>query len=767
MGWYERNLLPRVLCWACSAPEIMEVRQRLVPLAIGRVLELGVGGGLNLAFYRPDALHELHGLDPSPGPGDVHGGFSTETKGAAWSPDSKWLAYPLGMANHLHTLNLYELATGRSTPITNPMADASDPAFDRNGKWLYFLASNNAGATGYFLDMTSDLYSPTRSIYALSLKADTLSPVAPEAEDEKSPAETKAKSKEESDSTPAGQAGQEKAAAKARPGAPTTPPKPTPVTEIDLAGLPLDQIAVRTVSMSLPPRSYESLQSGKPGVFYYLERQPVPAFFDNEDGAELHRYVIEDRKSEKLADRVASYQITADGEKMLVAQLPPKPPGGAPTPPGGRKPSYVIASAITALKPGEGALSVSGLEVRVDPAAEWKQMFHEVWRIQRAYFYDPGFHGVDTVAEEKMLEPYVASLQSRADLNYVFQEMLTGFSVGHLRGFGGAIPTARKVPGGLLGADYSVKGDRWCLAKIYTGGAWSPTLKAPLAQPGLNVKAGDCITAINGQALAAKEDIQAALEGTSGKAITLSLQTGAGSRDVTVIPVASEAQLRNTDWIDTNQRKVSEMSGGKLAYVYLPDTGQGGFTNFNRYFFAQTDRQGVIIDERFNGGGQVADYIVEVLGRKLISYWSPRYGALDRSPSAAILGPKVMIANEWSGSGGDALPWMFKQAKIGPFVGKRTWGGLVGISGIPILMDDGEVTSPSVAFFSPQGQWDVENHGVDPDYPVEQDAAHVAAGGDPQLEAAVALAMDALRKTPEPSVRRPDFPSYARPPSQR
>jgi len=340
--------------------------------------------------------------------------------------------------------------------------------------------------------------------------------------------------------------------------------------------------------------------------------------------------------------------------------------------------------------------------------------------------------------------------------------MLTGFSVGHLRGSGGAIPSAPKVPGGLLGADYVAHNGHWCLAKIYTGGTWSPQAKAPLAQPGLNVAPGDCIAAVDGQPVGADEDIQKPLEGTAGHAITLTILPvgGGASRDITVIPVASEARLRNLDWIETNRRKVAELSGGKLAYVYLPDTGQGGFTSFNRYFFAQTNRSGVIVDERFNAGGQIADYVVEVLGRKIEAYWQPRYGAIDHTPYGAIYGPKVMIANEVSGSGGDAMPWLFKHNQLGPLVGKRTWGGLVGIGPIPVLMDGGHVTSPSVAFFSPAGAWEVENHGVDPDYPVEMDAKAVAAGHDPQLEAAVSLAMDELAKKPPPAPRRPAYPNY-------
>jgi tricorn protease len=369
------------------------------------------------------------------------------------------------------------------------------------------------------------------------------------------------------------------------------------------------------------------------------------------------------------------------------------------------------------------------------------------------------------VADEKRFEPYVAAIASRSDLNYIFQEMLGALSVGHLRGNGGAIPHARHIAGGLLGADYSLRNGRYCLEKIYSGGHFNPLDKAPLAQPGLDLGPGDCILAINGMDVTASMDIQMALEGTVDRATTLRIAPAGGgsARDVTVVPVASEGALRNTDWIDANRHRVDQLSGGKLAYVYLPNTGNGGFTSFNRWYFAQTDKQGAIIDERFNAGGQVADYMVEVMKRSIEAYWAPRYGAIEHTPNAGIYGPKVMIANEVSGSGGDALPWLFKQAKLGPVVGKRTWGGLVGISDIPVLMDGGHVTSPSVAFFSPAGEWDVENHGVDPDYVVEQDPKAVSEGHDPQLDTAVSIALEELRKHPAAHPVRPAYPDYSHP----
>jgi tricorn protease len=695
---------------------------------------------------------------------NVYGGFSGQNYDVAWSPDSKWLTFERSMANHLHAIFLYSVETGKSTQVTSEMVEADNPAFDREGKYLYFTASSNSGAVSDGLDMTSDLYQTTSNVYAAVLAASQASPIAPELGDEKTPSEKKADEKKadekkdaavKDDGKTAAKAGDEKSVDKAgtdkdkadKDGDKT--PKPVKVD--------LDGIGNRIVALPLPAANYVGLDTGLKGSVYVMEMPQSGRFAGR--GATLSRWTEEDRKTEKLAEGVESFEISADGNKMLLAIASKGPDTGDS---GGGPPQWVIVPTDAPVKPGDGELAFGDLKVRVEPKAEWAQMYHEVWRIERAFFYDSHFHGTDTVAAEKRFEPYVAAIASRADLNYIFQEMLGAFSVGHLRGFGGKIPEARKVPGGLLGADYEIKDNRYCLAKIYTGGEFNPQIKAPLAQPGLNLKAGDCFLAINGQELTAAVDIQQPLEGTAGLVTSLRVGSadGKNARDVQVIPVASEAGLRNIDWIEGNQKKVDQLSGGKLGYVYLPDTAGGGFTNFNRYYFAQTEKQGAIIDERFNGGGQVADYFIEVMARHIESYWAPRYGAIEHTPNAGIYGPKIMIANEFSGSGGDALPWLFKQAKLGPLVGKRTWGGLVGIASIPVLMDGGRVTSPSVAFFSPKGEWDVENHGVDPDYVVDQDPKAVSEGHDPQLEKAVSLALEELGKTPAKPVERPAYPNY-------
>ena len=685
---------------------------------------------------------------------------------AAWSPDSKWLAYTQSIANRFHALFLYSVASGKSTQVSDGMSDVRFPAFDRGGKYLYFTESTNYGTSTSGLDMSSDAFDVTRSVYGLALATDTASPIAPQSEDEKTP---EARDKDKDKDKDAKDAGDEhpdrdkssdakkdakKSEAAAKSEKVEKPEKPKPV-KVDL-----EHLEDRAVALPLPPASYTGLAAGKEGTLYLLEGG---GRFASEHGQTLTRFVLKTKKSEKLADHIAGFDLSFDGEKMLLS-MAHEEPEGAPTGTG-PAPTFVIVPADSPVKPGEGKLDLSKMEVRVDPRAEWRQMFHEIWQIERSFFYDPHYHGVDTVAAEAKYKPYLDEVGSRSDLNYLFQEMLGDFSIGHLRGTGGTIPRPHHVPGGLLGADYEIVSGRYRIQRIYTGEHWNPRAHAPLAEPGVNVKAGDFILAIDGKDLTGSDDIQRLLEGTAGTQVVLKIAadaSGKDSHDVTVTPIADDLTLRNLAWIEANRRKVQELSAGKLAYVYLPDTAQGGLTNFNRYYFAQLDKQGAVIDERFNSGGQAADYIIHAMQRTLMSWWAPRYGAIYRTPAASILGPKVMITNEFSGSGGDAMPWYFREAQLGPLVGKRTWGGLVGIGGIPVLMDGGRVTSPSFGFFNPQGQWDVENHGVQPDYEVDMEPKPVSEGHDPQLEKAVSLALDELAKHPVPEPHKPEYPNYNR-----
>jgi tricorn protease len=433
-------------------------------------------------------------------------------------------------------------------------------------------------------------------------------------------------------------------------------------------------------------------------------------------------------------------------------------------------PNWVIATAAalgTPAPPGSpGApniLKLDEMEVNVDPKAEWQQMYHEAWRIQRDFMYDPNFHGLDLKAAEEMYRPYLDSVAHRADLNYLFTEMLGQTVLGHTFISGGDIPQAKKTRGGLLGADYKIENGRYRLARVYNGENWNPQFRAPLTQPGVNVVAGDYLLAVNGREVRATDEVYSFFEETAGKQVVLRVgpnPEGTNSREVTVVPTENENSLRYLAWIEDNRRKVDELSGGKIAYVHLPDTALGGYTNFNRYYFSQINKEGAVIDERFNGGGTAADYIIDYMRRPLMNMWATREGKDFTTPVGSIYGPKAMIINEFSGSGGDMLPWLFRHANVGPLVGKRTWGGLVGIYDYPQLIDGGQVTSPRVAFYNLQGEWDVENHGTPPDVEVEFDPAAWRQGHDPQLERAVAVVMDLLKKNPTPKYKRPPYPNY-------
>jgi len=650
-----------------------------------------------------------------------------------WAPDNKWIVYTKRLPSNLHAVFVYSMDTGKAVQITDGMSDARYPVFDKNGKYIYFTASTDYALNTGWLDMSSIGRPATRSVYLIVLKKDVPSPLAPESDEEKEEA-AKPEKKESTPTTSA--AGEEKAGEKKEDG------KKEPVT----VAIDFDGIGQRIVPLPIPARTYVGLSGGKTGLIFLSEAPAVS--LPGVEGITLHKFGLEKRKMEKVLDGVTAFEISADGEKMLYRIGQDR---------------WFIGGTAEAPKAGEGALRMDAMEMQVDPKAEWKQMYREVWRIERDFLYDPGAHGLDLKATEQRYEPYLEAVAHRADLSYLFQEMLGNLVLGHTYVAGGDVPQPARVSGGLLGADYKIENGRYRITRIYSGENWNPQLRAPLTQPGVNVNVGDYILAVNGREVRDSDNIYSFFESTSDKSVVLRVgpnADGKAARDATVVPVASEAALRNLAWIEDNRRKVDQMTGGRVAYVYLPNTAGAGWTNFNRYYFAQLGKEGAVIDERFNGGGSVADYIIDYMRRPLLSYWHTREGADFTTPFAAIFGAKAMIINEFAGSGGDALPWMFRKTGIGPLVGKRTWGGLVGIYDYPPLIDGGFVTAPRLAFWNPDGTWDVENAGVTPDIEVEQDPKAIREGHDPQLEKAVEVVMEALKKNPTPKHTRPGFPNY-------
>jgi tricorn protease len=656
---------------------------------------------------------------------------------AAWSPDSKWLAYTQQELSHARSVFLYSLDKNENYRVTDAMSDSFSPVFDKDGKYLYLLSSTDAGP---LLDGSMMSYSRpvTSHAYVVVLQKDLPSPLAPESDEEENKPAAKKDDKPKD-------------------------PAAAPVVKVDT-----ERISQRILALPIPARNYSEIQAGKEGALFLIEAPSVEPL-NGPSTFTAYRFDLKSRKTDKLVDSILSFHLSASGEKMLyrVADSGPSDPinprpqswfiAPVPAPPAnGATPPPSPANAR--------ALNLSSMEVRVDPVAEWKQMYHEAFRLERDFFYEPGFHGMDLSATEKKYSAFLPGIAARGDLNYLFAEIFGNLTVGHLFVGGGDLPLTKRVPVGLLGADYKTENGRYRFSRIYDGENWNPQLKAPLTQPGVNVVEGEYLLAVNGRDVRDTFDVYSFFEETAGKSVLLKVgpnPDGTASREVTAVPVENEYGLRNLAWIEGNRRKVDELSHGALAYIYLPDTAGDGYTYFNRYFFPQAGRQGAVVDERFNGGGSNTDYILDYLRRSLMNFRTTRDGEDMTTPVSLIQGPKAMIINEYAGSGGDAMPWHFRQAKIGVLVGKRTWGGLVGFYGPgERFMDGGVVTAPSRGFWTPSGKWEVENRGVAPDIEVEQDPKLIREGHDPQLEKAVQLLMEDLKKNPLPVYKKPAYPDY-------
>jgi tricorn protease len=642
---------------------------------------------------------------------------STRQFEAVWAPDSKWLAYAKNLPSHLRAIFVYSLDEGKAHQITDGLADSVSPAFDANGKYLYFLSSTDYGPHTSWLEMSSLDHPVRRAIYLAVLSASDPSPLLPETGEEPRHISERPERPERS-------------AESARTAVPTV--------KIDF-----DKISQRIISLSVPPAEYNNLKAGAAGTIFYTQ----PAGAGQGAGQRLQKYQLKERAAATFLDSVRSYTLSGDRKKLLYQAG--RAAGG-----------WSVVPTDKPAKPGEGTLKIDDLQMMVDPRAEWAEIFRETWRFEREYFYDAKMHGANWGAVYEKYHPLLASVGHRTDLDYLIAMVGSELTVGHSYLAGAGDTPGEEAPehGGLLGADYTIENGKYRINHIYTGENWNPELRAPLSAPGIDVAEGDYLLEVNGRPLDGPANVYSLFEGTAGRQTMIRVNKTPsleGSRMVTVIPVASEDGLRTRAWIENNRRTVDRLSGGKLAYVWLPNTGAAGYSSFNRYYYAQQEKEGAVIDERYNHGGMVADYIVNELDRKLMGYFALRDGAESTSPEAGIYGPKVMIINESAGSGGDALPYYFHLRKIGPLVGKRTWGGLVGTLGVPQTIDGGGITAPALAFYDLSGKWAVENEGIAPDIEVENTAADVIKGHDPQLERAVAEAMKLLEQNPLKRVPRP------------
>jgi|SRR5579884_399369 len=653
-----------------------------------------------------------------------------------WSPDSKWIAYTKPNRSHLSSLMLYSVAQKKSYTISDGHYSDREPVFDQNGKYLYFLSDRTFSPTLIGPEININ-FQNTTGIYALVLQADTPSPFAPESDEEKpkdestppSPPKTDATA---SDTTKSGvaKAGDQKEAAK--PAAKPSGPEPT---RIDLDGL-----YQRTVGLSVPAGSYGGLSAGSGKLFYQA-------------GDALHRYDIADRDDKVIISGIQEYALNPAGTKILYRAA-----GN----------TFGIIDPAPGQSAGAGKLSPN-LEMLSDPRAEWKEMFWDAWRMERDFYYDPNMHGLDWKGIGERYARLLPGVAHRDDLTYLLGELAGELDTSHAYVIGGGgSPGVPPVSIGLLGVDFEPVGNYYRFKKIYRGENWAAGSRSPLTEPGVKVKEGDYLIAVNGIPLHTDVDPYSLFLDTVGKTVTLrvnSQPSDTGAHDVQVRPIASETELRHLDWEEANRKKVELATGGRIGYMYVPDTAFGGLTAFGREFYSQTDKDGIIVDERFNSGGFIPDFFVEKLDRRLLSMDTSRYGMDEKQPGAAIYGPKVILENEWSGSGGDAFPYYFRKAGVGPIIGKRTWGGLVGINGFRQLLDGGGLTVPQFGIWSPQdGKWIAENHGIDPDIEVNNTPDLVNEGHDPQLERAIAYELEQLKKNQLPTYHHPPFPVEHLPP---
>ena len=627
-----------------------------------------------------------------------------------WSPDSNWIAYAKQNDSHFKSIFAYNINSKEIIQITDPIADAISPVWDVSGKYIYTLASTDYGLQSGWLDMSS--YDPqvTRSLYAVVLNAADKAPNLPKTDEEEVAKKEDDKDKKDD--------------------------KKDQKKDVEVI-ITKEGLFNRAVALRLPSRNYVGLDKGPKNTVFVWENIP------NSSGLKVYSYDVEKEKATDFADGVSFMTVSDDRNSALIST----------------RGNWSITDTKSPLKPGKDNLQTN-VKIKVDPKAEAHQIFKEGWRFMRDFLYVDNVHGAPWDDVYEWYSPWIDDVRHRSDLNYVVDIMSGEVAIGHSYVSGGDYPDVDRVPVGLLGADFSKEKGFLKIDKIYTGERWNPNTDAPLALPGIDVEEGDYLIEINGKEVTDSTNPYQLLEQTAGREIYIKVNdkpSRENARTVLVKPIYSEGSLRSIDWVESNRRKVDELSGGKLAYVYVPNTSGPGFTSFNRYYFSQQDKKGVIIDERNNGGGSAADYMIDIMSRELFGYFNSK--ANDRrpwtTPMAGIWGPKVMIINERAGSGGDLLPYMFKMKKLGPLVGTRTWGGLVGTWDTPRFIDGGRMVAPRGGFYDVDGNWAVEGDGVAPDIEVIQTPKEVLNGNDPQLERAVAEAMRLLKNNefelkPEP-----------------
>jgi tricorn protease len=656
-----------------------------------------------------------------------------ETLSLRWSPDSRWLTWARRPASSGNAaVFVFDVTRGVRSQVTTGYFNDGEPTFDPDGKYLFFF-SNRAFEPAYSDFDNSWSYPNSTRIVAATLRASTASPLAPK-NDVEGAADKKDKGTKDEGTKDKGtkDEGAKDEGKKDEGKKDDTPTPPKPV-EIDLDGFEARVVV-------LPPKAgnYDGLQAISGKVLF--RRQPRTG--SGEEKSALVYYDLEEREEKTVAGSVDGFEVTADGKKVLVAS--------------DKKFAIVDVKADQKL---DKPMRTGEMEALIDPVAEWRQMFADAYRLERDYFYDPTLHGVDWKATRDRYARLIEASVTRWDVNFVLGEFIAELNASHTYNGGGDLETAPARSAGMLGVDWEVAQGAYRIKRVVGGGTWDADVRSPLAEPGVELKAGDYVLAVNGTPLDTSRDPWAAFEGLADAAVVLTVNskpTAEGARQVLVKCLPNETELRFREWVEQRRKRVDEATGGRAGYVYVQSTGVDAQSELVRQFMAQWRKDGLVVDERFNSGGQIPDRFIELLNRPMLAYWAVRDGESWAWPPVAHRGPKVMLINGWSGSGGDAFPFYFREAGLGPLIGTRTWGGLIGISGAPGLVDGGNVTVPTFRMYDVRGGWFAEGHGVEPDIPVDEDPSQLAKGVDTQLERAIQEVLQRI-KDQKPVVPRPPY----------
>ncbi len=635
-----------------------------------------------------------------------------------WSPDSRYIAYSRGVDNKNNAVFIFDTQSKKKRQVTTGYYSDYDPAFDVEGKYLYFLTSRTFHPLYSSFENTW-IYTNSSTIAAVPLTKETASPLSNRNDEVKPKVEKKKDKKNDKKDS------KKKDKAKVKP------------VKIDFNGF-------ESRIVSLPPKAgrYGNLSTVKGKIIY----QKYPNNGSSDKKIDLVYYDLKDRKEKTIIKGINSYQLSANGKKILVVKR-------------GKNPK----ASVIDVKPNQkmkDMLPLNQMEMTINPRKEWKQIFTDAWRFERDYFYDPNMHGVDWEAVKEKYGKLLNDVVTRSGLNFVIGELIGEISSSHTYRSGGDLQRGKRENTGLLGINWTLNNGAFQIKKIIHGASWDDNVRSPLAEPGLKVKVGDYILAVNDIPLNTKKEPYSAFQGLAGKTIKLTVNSKPdyeGAKSIYVKTLRSESRLRHLAWIEANREYVEKKSNGKIGYVYVRSTGLDGQSELVRQFLAQVDKAGLIIDERFNSGGQIPDRFIELLDRKPLAFWAVRDGKNWQWPPTANFGPKAMLINGWSGSGGDAFPDYFRKRKLGPLIGMRTWGGLIGYTGVPNLIDGGRVTVPTFRMYNPDGKWFREGYGVAPDIKVMDDPTLMAEGKRPQLNAAIKYVLKQIKKNPNPEPKQPPY----------